>query len=166
MKRAQSGGVALLTVVCLSACHVYIPTELQVVPQGQEVRLYLTRAAAASLPEEVPVNEALYLGGRLESQAADSVILGIRMGQATPGLVGQDLRQMVKVGTGQIVDVRRRELSKPRTALAIGGGALAAALIIGLIFGAEDATDVGDPNDDVSRVPPLSIPFWSLGVGP
>jgi hypothetical protein len=166
VKRALSGALALLSVACLSGCHVYIPTELQAVPPGQEVRLYLTRAAVASLPEEVPVNEALFLGGRLESQAGDSVVLGIRMGRPVPGLVGQDLRQMVRVGTGQIVDVRRRELSKPRTALAVGGGALAAGLIIGLIFGAEDATDVGDPNDDVSRVPPLSIPFWRPGIGP
>ena len=164
MKRALSGCLAVLSVAFLSGCHVYVPTELQAVPAGQEVRVYLTRAAVASLPEEVPVNGSLYLGGRMVDRQADSVVIGIRMGQPAPGVVGQDLRQMVKVGTAQIVDVQRRELSKPRTALAIGGGALAAGLIIGLIFGADDSVDTGDPNDDVSRVPPLSIPFW-LRIG-
>jgi hypothetical protein len=81
-------------------------------------------------------------------------------------MVAQDLRQMVKIGAGQIVDVRRREFSAGRTALAVGGGVLGAALIIGMIFGAEESVDVGDPNEDLGRIPPISIPFRLPGVGP
>jgi hypothetical protein len=143
---------------------VYVPTELRAVPAGQEVRLYLSRAGVAALPEEVTVNGALYLSGRMESQQQDTVVLGVRMPRDV-GVVSQELRQMVKVGTGQIVDVRRQELSTPRTALLVGGGVLGAALIIRMIFGAEDSQDVGDPDEDLSRIPAISIPFKLPGIG-
>jgi hypothetical protein len=167
VRRGLTGVLAALTAVTvpvLSACHVYVPTELRAVPVGEEVRLYLSRAAAASLPEEVTVNGALYLGGRLESQAADTVVLGVRMPRDV-GVVSQELRQMVKVGTGQIVDVRRQEFSTPRTALLVGAGALGAALIINMIFGSEDSQAVADPDEDLSRVPTLTIPFKLPGIG-
>jgi hypothetical protein len=153
-----------LAVPALSGCHVYVPTELRAVPPGQEVRVYLSRAAVAALPEEVAPSGALYLGGRMESQEADTVVLGVRMPRDV-GVVSQELRQMVKVGTGQIVDIQRREFSKPRTALLVGGAVIGAALIIGMIFGAEDAQHVGDPDEDLSRIPVISIPFKLPGIG-
>lgn len=158
MRRTLRAGVALLTALFLAACHTYRPVELSTLQPGAEVRLFMSRAAVAALPEEVPVND-LYLRGRLLSQTGDSVMVGIPI-PPQAGFVGPDIRQQVSVGSAQIVDVQLREFSRGRTALAVAAGAGAIAAVIGLIFGAESSIDVGDPNEDTSRVPVLSIPFF------
>src|SRR5262245_53806633 len=90
VRTLQRVGVAALAAICVSACHTYTPTELRTVSVGQEVRLYLSRAAIVALPEDVQVNNNLYVAGRMEAQDADSVLLGIRIGSREPGLVTQD----------------------------------------------------------------------------
>jgi hypothetical protein len=149
--------VVALTTLAASACHRYVPVELSSLQPGAEVRLFMSRQGIAALPEEVPVNE-LYLRGRLLAQESDSVLLGVPI-PPQPGFTGPDIRQQVKVGSGQIVDVQLREFSAGRTALVVAGGVGAAAALISLIFAAEKSIDVGDPNDDLSRVPILSVPL-------
>jgi hypothetical protein len=159
VRRTLWAAVAALATVSLSGCHTYLRTDLRAVPPGQEVRVYLSRAGIIALPEDVqPVNN-LYLAGRLESQDADSLMLGVRVGSRDPGVISQDLRQLVKVGAGQVVDVQLRQFSAPRTALTVAGAALGVTLIVGMIFEAVTSEDVGDPNEDLSRVPVLSLPF-------
>jgi hypothetical protein len=166
VRRVERAAAALVAVACLSGCHTYTPAELRAVPVGQEVRLYLSRAAIVALPEDVQVNNNLYVAGRMEAQDADSVLLGIRIGSREPGMVAQDLRELVKVGSGQIVDVQLREFSGARTALTVGAGALAAGLIIRMIFVAESSEDVGDPDEEFSRVPVFTLPFRLPIFGP
>jgi hypothetical protein len=69
-----------------------------------------------------------------------------------------EIRQLVKVRTAEVVDVRQREFSLPRTALLVGGGIAVGATVITLIFQAERSTDIPDPNPDTSRVPIFSFP--------
>jgi hypothetical protein len=157
VRRPLRAGVALLTAFWSTGCHRYVPVELSALQPGAEVRLFMSRAAAAALPEEVPVND-LYLRGRLIGQTGDSVLMGIPI-PPQPGFVGPDIRQQVSVGSAQIVDVQMREFSTGRTALAVAAAAGAVAAAISLIFGAESSVDVGDPNEDTSRVPVLSIPL-------
>ena len=156
--RRATRGLYLVAAAFLSGCHTYVPTDLPSVSVGQEVRVYLSRAAVSTLPEEVPVN-SLYITGRLMERETDSLTLGIRMGPQEPGIVMQDLRQMVRVGTGQVVDVRERQFSAPRTAILAVGAAGAAAFLINMIFGAEDSDDPGDPDEEFSRVPVVSFPL-------
>ena len=157
MRGALRRGLVVLAALWLLGCHRYVPVELSSLQPGAEVRLYMSRAAIASLPEEVPVSD-LYLRGRLLSQQRDSVMVGVPI-PPPPGSVGPDIRQQVTVGSGQIVDVQLREFSTGRTALAVGAGVGAAVALISLIFGAESSIDTGDPNEDTSRVPLITLPF-------
>jgi hypothetical protein len=158
VRKAQSWVVLAALAIAQAGCHRYVPTDFTSLLQGEEVRVYLSRAAIAALPEEVPVN-GLSLSGRLMGQEPDTVVLGIRMAAMQPGIVGTDVRQMVRLGSGQIADVQRREFSPQRTALLVAGAAGATAAIITLIFAAESSLDTGDEDPDKSRVPILSIPF-------
>jgi hypothetical protein len=144
-----------------------VPAQLATVPPGQEVRVYLTRATVATLPEDVaPTDLArLYVNGRLMSQERDSVTVGIRVGGGTSVMPTSDLRQLVKVRTAEIVDLQRRQFSTTRTGLLVGGGVGVAAAVITLIFQAESSVDFGDPNDDASRVPILTFPMRLPSLG-
>jgi hypothetical protein len=150
----------------LAGCYTYVPTELATVPPGGEVRVYLTRAAVATLPEEVaPTDLArLYVNGRLEGREADSITVGIRVGAGSSVMPTSDLRQLVKVRTAEIVDLQRREFSAARTGLLVGAGVGVAAAVITLIFQAESSIEFGDPNDDTSRVPVFTFPLRVPGL--
>ena len=145
----------------LSGCYTYVPAELATVPAGQEVRIYLSRGALAALPEEIPAN-GMSVRGTLVGQEADSLAVGVRVSTRQPGLMMEDLRQVVKVGTGEVMDVQRREFSGSRTALLMAGAAGAAAGVLTLIASARGDSGLGDPNDEVSRVPLFSLPLRLL----
>jgi hypothetical protein len=159
--------VALAAIPLLAGCYTYVPAELATVPPGGEVRVYLTRTAVATLPEDVaPTDLArLYVNGRLTAQERDSITLGIRVGAGTSVMPTSDLRQLVKVRTAEIVDLQRRQFSTPRTGLLVGAGVGVAAAVITLIFQAQSDVHIGDPNDDTSRVPILTFPMRLPAVG-
>jgi hypothetical protein len=152
---------ALVVTTAIASCYTYIPAELTSIPQGQEVRVYLTRAAVAALPADVAPTDlnALYVRGRLEAREADSLTVGVPVGTRDPAFMTSDIRQLVKVRTAEVVDVRQREFSLPRTALLVGSGVALGATVITLIFQAENSDDIPDPNPDTSRVPIFSFPM-------
>jgi hypothetical protein len=157
---------AVLSLFALSGCYTYVPIELSSVPAGSDVRVFLTRAAVATLPEDVAPTDlnALYVTGRLEAREADSLMVGVPVGARDATLISPNIRQLVKVRTAEVVDVRRRQFSVPRTALLTAGTVGLGAFVISLIFGANDGGSTPDPNEDVSRVPvgifPLRVPLF------
>jgi len=151
----------LLVPASLAGCYTYVPAELATLPPGQQVRVYLTRAAVASLPEDVAPTDlsTLYVSGMLMAQQADSLTVSIPVGTRNPGFISGNIRQLVKVRTAEVVDLQRRQFSVLRTALVAGAGVGVGAAVITLIFQSQSSIDISDPNEDTSRVPILAFPL-------
>ena len=141
----------------LSGCFVYVPADPATVPPGDDVRLFVSRVGMAQLPVEL-VGNGTYLIGRFDGRIADSLRVRVPVAARQVGFMTQDLRQEVRVPTGEVVQFERRELSRGRTALlvagTVGGGAAIAALISGSLTGGGDP----GPGEDLARIPLLSIP--------
>ena len=151
----------LLGPSAVSGCYRYVPIDPAAARPEEEVRVQLTDAAAARLARELGTYT-----GRLEGQlgrgAGDSVSVALRIGREYRGVSLESTRQVLVLGRSEVVDVRRRELSRTRTALA-GVGALAAFAVV-----AGTVSQLGDPNPGGDEPPPppppgvralLRIPF-------
>ncbi len=159
MNRHAHFGVALAIAVPLfSGCFTYVPAELGTVPLGQEVRVYLTRNADVELPEEASSARGV-LRGRFMRQEDGRLTIRIPVVPRSQGYYSPEVGQEVRIPTGEILAIQRRELSLARTTLLVGGAAGAAGAIILLITNDESAPESG-PGDppEVIRIPLFSIP--------
>ena len=132
----------LLAAPLLSGCFVYVPADPATVPAGNDVRVFVSRVGMAQLPVEVAGN-GTYLIGRFDGRIADSLRVRVPVAARQVGFITQDLRQEVRVPTGEVVQFERRELSRGRTALFVAGGVAGGAAIVALISGS--LTGGGDP---------------------
>lgn len=132
------------------ACVQYTPVELSAVAPLEEVRVQLTDEGAVNLArhlgrirEEVPA--------RVEPHGSDSLALTIWLGKHYPGTQFENVRETFVLGLGDVTALRRRTLSKSRTALA-SVGAIAVMAVL-----ADQIVQIGDPNrppDDGTHPPP------------
>lgn len=113
--------LALLAALLLSGCYQYFPIAPEAIPLDQELRVFLSRRALSELPEGIPTT-ANYVGGRLVRATADSLLLQVPVSRTVDAPGARDLRQNVYVPKLDVVDVQRRDLSRPRTTLALLGG--------------------------------------------
>jgi len=142
----------------LSACFTYVPAELETVPPGDEVRVYLTRRALAELPEEFAPGGS-YVAGSFAGQGEDSLRVRVPVSARQPGFLSMDLRQEVHVPASEVLQIERRQFSYSRTALLVAGAAGGATAIIAFITSSLGEGGAGDENLDVTLIPLFSIPI-------
>jgi hypothetical protein len=158
--RARAVG-ALLLAAPASGCYRYVPIDPAAAGAQEEVQVRLTDAAAVRLARELGTYTSR-LEGQVGRGAGDSVSVALTIGREYRGVSLESTRQVLFLGRSEVVDVRRRELSRTRTALA-GVGALAA-----LAAAAGAVSQLSDPNPGTEEPPPppppgiralLRIPF-------
>lgn len=151
--------VALVTAASVSGCYRYVPAEAAAVPPGEQVRLFVTRAALAPL-NDLPVDAASpVLAGTLIRSEPASVVLRVPVTARQQGFGVQVLGQDVIIARDQIVQMERRELNGLATgALTIGGTALLTGAVIMIIQGARQG-DLLPGSSDVELAPRFSVPF-------
>jgi hypothetical protein len=115
------------TILLISGCFSYIPTELTSVPQGQEVRLHLTRQGLAALPE-IPNQAGLTLTGKLVESGEDRLRVRVPIAIQQDAIVTRTLGQELVIPANAIVQVERRTFNRGRSALVLLGGAVVAAV--------------------------------------
>ena len=126
---------AALALSTATGCFNYVPTEMAAVPPGESVRLFLTRAGVNAV-NEGGAEEALsvvsepVLSGEFVRRAGDDLFLRVPTVRRQIGFHSTQLGQDVRVPAGEIVQIERREFSKAKTGLLVGG---AAAVITGLV---------------------------------
>jgi hypothetical protein len=147
--RARALGALLL--VPQAACYRYVPIEPAAAGAQEEVRVQLTDAAAARLARELGTYTPR-LDGLLGRGTGDSLSVALTIGRDYRGVSLESARQVLYLGRSEVVEVRRRELSRARTALA-GVGALAAFAIV-----AGTVSQLGDPNTGGEEPPPPPPP--------
>jgi len=146
-----------------SACYTHRPAELTTVLAGERVQVEVTRIGFASLPELLgtPGPE---LGGTLVERSSSQILLRvpvrIRDGSPVPRVIDRD----VSIPVDQIVVTRRRELNRPRTALAIVGGlATLGAAFLGFKAATDRAPERPEvPPDEEAGVGMTASMFWGL----
>jgi hypothetical protein len=128
-----------------TGCFTYARVPLEGVRAGENVQVRLTEAAGARLIDEFGAFTQR-LEGPLAREGADSLSISVMVGREYNGMALEGMRQSLFLGRSEVVEVRRRELSRSRTALA-GVGALAvfALLINGVMQTSDDNPNTGEP---------------------
>jgi len=142
----------------MSACFTYVPVTPTAVPPQEEVRVRFTDEAAIRLAREFGTITTM-VESQMEPLGQDSLALSIWIGRDFRGTAFENVHQRVAVGRHEVMEVRRRQLSKPRTLIA--GTAVIAlfAVFIDRVVLQEDPNPPGDENPP----PPPPQPPW-IGI--
>ncbi len=155
----------LVTSSGLWACVQYTPVELTAVAPHEEVRVELTDEGAVRLARHFGrITEEVTAS--VEPRGPDSLALIFWLGKHFPRTEFETVRETVVLDRDEVRVLRRRTLSKSRTALAtIGAMAVMAVLADQFITQIGDARD--PPDDPIPPYPfrliygsgPVRIPF-------
>ncbi len=169
MIRAKAPSVATVIVVgfllTLTGCYSYTPIPLEIAPVGQDVRVLITRRGALELVEVTDVQgEVPSVAGQIVSQEDRDVLLRVPVGQRREGFHMVALEQTVRIPTGEILQVERRDFDRGKTALLGVGFIAGSAFIITSIMNAigGDTSPQPGPGPDENRIP---IPMISIPIG-
>ncbi|MBI4520470.1 MAG: hypothetical protein HY701_06510 [Gemmatimonadetes bacterium] len=144
----------------LTACFSYVPVEPQVVPPGENVRVYLTRVGMANLGDGLPLDLGAGLSGTLVQQQADRLLLRVPIAVRQEGFHLAPIAQDLWIPAGEILQFERRRFDPVRTGLLVAGGAgLAGTVIATIISNSQGPPDGGPPIIEDLRIPLLSFPF-------
>lgn len=154
---ARHGAALAASVLLVSACFSYVPTELESVPVGQDVQVYVTRAGMAEL-EQIPESGPI-LRGKLMARESDRISLRVPVATRQTGFYQSTVGQDVFIPVGEIVQIERRKLNGATTGLLVAGTAAGAAGIIYVIIEAYGRTETTPPDPEELRIPIFSIRF-------
>lgn len=144
-------GIALLGTLA-TGCFKYVPVELATVPDGHDVRMYLTRQGLAAL-DELPLESGPVVRGKLVAQDNGDITLRVPVATRQTGFHTSSIGQDVRIPTGDIIQVERRELDKVGTGFLLGGAVAATAFIMSLILDSHSEVIVDPPPIEEIRVP-------------
>ena len=129
-----------------AGCFKYARVETNAVPPEEDVRIRVTRDAAIRVGPHLG-NISERLEGRLAPLGQDSLVVAVWIGKDYIGSPFENTRQRVSLTPNEIVEVRRRTISWPRTALAAAG------LIAGTVLFIDQIGLIGDDNPRDPRTP-------------
>lgn len=149
----------------LGGCFAYVPVDLAAVPEGEDLRVELTRVGFASMPP-IPNNQGPDLTGVLVRGDADRLLLRVPVTRPS-GMAGPTLAQEISIPVGEIVRIERREFNRVRTALAVLGGVAAlAAVVAGFDESGSRAPEVPEkPQDPEAGVGFGGVTLLSIPAG-
>jgi hypothetical protein len=152
----------LLAVAVLAAggCFRYVPAELQAVPEGGNVRIYVTRAVIDQFGE-VLTDAQPVLRGTVVRRDQNQLLLRIPVGTRQVGFHSEELGQELPIPAREIVRLETRELDLLGTGAIAAGTLGLAGLVVFVImeaYGDETIDDVCDICVDM-RVP-LQLPLF------
>jgi hypothetical protein len=154
--RGCAVGALLLTVLANSACYHYVPVSPAATSPDEKVQVRITQAAAANLVQELGTYST-ELDGRVATRGADSLAVTVPIARTYNGFTLDSTTQVLVLGTSDVVDVRRSELSRSRTILTSVGA------VIGFALLARGIVQLTDPNPgEETKIPPPPPPNGRL----
>jgi hypothetical protein len=152
-----TGRAALVPLILvLGACHTFRPADRASVRSGEQVRVTLTSEAAAAQIETFGDYRTSVEGVVQETGSGGLGMTVARPSSAVePG--GTNLRSYVQIPWDDVTGVETKHFSASRTALVVGGAALAAVAILSVadFSGGNDGDPPGTDNQRV-RIPLFS----------
>ena len=143
--------MAVLLAASLCACYRYAPISLANLRPHEDVRLSVTEPAAARLVKELGTYTT-ELEGEVVREGADSVSVAVIIARDYRGTALESARLVLFLGRSEVVELRRRELSRARTVLASAGVAVLFGVLVRSIVAA------ADPNPDSRETLPPPPP--------
>jgi hypothetical protein len=148
--------IVALVLGMTSGCYRYVPTEVALVPPGQDVRLLVTRFGASQLAE-VSSNggQSGSINGKMQGVEGDAILISVPVGERREGFMTVNMTQTIRVPMGEVLDVDRRELDKVGTGFLVGAVAAAGTgIILGIIeaFGGANPIDEPGPIEEFAFV--------------
>jgi hypothetical protein len=151
---------ALLLLAVTTGCYRYTPIDPAAVRANEEVRVRVTESAATRLVRDFGVYTA-QLDGQFALEGTDSASVAVAIGRMYQGMALENARQTLFLGRSEIVDVRRRELSRSRTALATLG---ALAGFVALVQTVSQLGDENPPEDGPPPPPPARRLYFTIPI--
>lgn len=148
--RGGVAGALLMAAIVTSGCYRYVPISAEAVAPKDEVRIRVTRDAAARLSRDLGTFST-ELDGQFTREGPDSVSLGVTIDRQYRGTTVGTATQLLYLGRSEVIEVEKRELSRGRTVL------VAAGTVVGFGLLAAGITQLVDPNgppDDRTVQPP------------
>jgi hypothetical protein len=141
-----------MSIPLLPACFTYVPAELDAIPPGGVVRVYLSRTGIAQLPEEIS-SSGSYVAGSLVSRETQNLMLRVPVAGQSQSMPDVRLRQDVIIPAQDVVELRSRQLDRMRTGLLVAVSAGAAAAIVATIMDSSGSGRGPEEIPEVSLVP-------------
>jgi hypothetical protein len=154
-------GAAAALLPGLGGCYSWQPVEMEVLAPSDQLRVELTRPAAAALPAGTFPLGGTRLRGDVVPGNTSILVLRVPVGEAREGIVTRTLRQEVEVAPSDMVQLHRRTFEPVRTGLSVVG-AVGMAFLLLQAFGDvenEPGPEPPVPPGEGFRIPILSFPF-------
>jgi hypothetical protein len=161
MKRALVRSVfAVLLCSAGTGCFKYIPAELDALPAGENIRIYVTRNVVTSIEEVVRTNEPV-LTGQIVRRENDNLFLRVPTAVRAEGFHSVPIGQDLTIPVREIIQLERRQIDRIGTGALVAGTLGAAGVVIFVImeaFGEPEFTeDCGEECVEL-LTPVISIP--------
>ena len=141
-------------------CYRYTPVDPATVRANEEVRVRVTESAAQRLVSDFGIFTA-QLEGQFALEGTDSASVSVAIGRMYQGMALENVRQTLFLGRSEIVDVRRRELSRNRTALAAVGALAGFVALVGTVT---QLCDENPPDDGPPPPPPARRLYFTIPI--
>jgi hypothetical protein len=147
--RAITASALLALVLASGACYHYVPVSPGTGAPDEEVRVRITKAAAARLVDDLGVYST-EIDGKVSLRGDDSLAVAVPITREYLGVTMDSTTKLLMFGRSDVVDVRRSELSRGRTVLASAGVVAGFALLIRAIVQITNP----NPGKDYTLPPP------------
>jgi hypothetical protein len=117
----------------LAGCVEYVPVEIGALRADEEVRVAFDEETSIRLSRSFG-RITQELEGNVSPRGQDSLSVSIWIGRDYRGTAFENVRQTVSVSRAGVTDMRRREISVWRTALASAGAVAGFAFMINRVF--------------------------------
>lgn len=145
-------------VIAFCGCYAYVPAELDTVPVGDDIRLYVTPERMSELrdvyDEGLPASGLPVVAGTLVRLDDAALAVRIPVFNQQVGFLETQIGRQVTVPLSDVVQIERRRFDRLRTALLLAVGSAASAAVMFEILGESRRPEEPTPlPDGDSRVP-------------
>ena len=156
----RRGAFLALLISSLSGCFRYTPMELDAIPDGENVRVYVTRTVVETVGEVMTLSEPI-LRGRVTRRDPETLFIRVPTGVRQVGFHSAEIGQDVTIPLRDIIAIERRRLDRIGTGALVAGTAGAAAVVLFVIMEAFGEREVEEPCEECVELlsPIFSIPI-------
>ena len=157
--RGGALGALLLLTGGSGACYRYVPVPFTATSPKDEVRVNITEDAARRLSGDLGAYTT-ELDGQFSPRGSDSVSVAVPIVREYRGTVLESRTQVLNLARADVVDVRRRELSRGRTVLTAAG------VLVGFGLMVQAVVQLTNPNPGSDEtLPPPPPPASRIPAG-
>jgi hypothetical protein len=163
--RVSTRALVVLALLAAPACYTYSPGSVESITPGEEVRVRVTREAAARL-EPALASQETTLEGQVVRAENGSLWLDVISASRHIGFHVERMSQTVNLEDAETLTVEIKTLDRPRTFVAVGvvalvSGAIAWKALSGESGGNTSQGPGGQPSDDriVRFFPSIRLPI-------